>query len=142
MKNLIFTLLLIIQVFVVLSSTAVNDLSLHQLTPAGDVRQLSYAAKMIDRSTLPALAVNICDGKCILLMAIKKVALKIEVVNNEDLKIIECMGSRSTRVNIAFGFSPDGIYLRKQLFTLIESHRGTYGESPTAKHLSSQIADG
>jgi 20S proteasome alpha/beta subunit len=107
-----------------------NDLSLHQYTERGEVSQIYYASKTIDKSKSAVLAFLILNS--IVIFTIRPRSSKLLISHPSD-KTLEILAP--TMIVAMIGYQPDCEYTRTQCNLIKNSHMLTFGEIPSAKYL-------
>lgn len=133
----------------------VGDTTLHRYTETGEVAQLIYATRAVQRSTSPLVAFSDYQGRWgmlirqirpksnsqLLLRDAKSISLSVPI-KSSPLSLQRNLIMLKTENNIAFttvGLPADCTYLERQISLITQNHKLTFGEEPSVEHLSAQI---
>lgn len=124
-----------------LSNGGGDDLSLHSYTPDGQVEQLAFATRAIDRGP-PRISFRDHDTGIVTSFAMGDLPSSLRDRMKPAIEV-------NPDISVAFttaGYGPDVSYLLNKLNNIVQAHCKTYGEAPNLDflsfHLSSWVTSG
>lgn len=132
---LLFSALLISQLCLSSKVRNKNDMSLHQYTESGDVAQISYAARAVDKSSSGLLGFSQSDFAIV--FVIRKKPSRLQVVQKSKPTIEICNKLYGIAV---IGNDADCAYTRSKCNLVKQSHILRFGETPLIDNMSRTIS--
>lgn len=132
---LLFSALLISQLCLSAKVRNKNDMSLHQYTDNGDVAQISYAARAVDKS--PSGLLGFSQSEFAIIFVIRKKPSRLQVLQKSKPTIEMCSKLYGIAVT---GNDADCTYTRSKLNLVKQSHILRFGETPLIDNMSRTIS--
>jgi 20S proteasome alpha/beta subunit len=135
MRGYIAFLQLLLFISLCSGKTQSSDLSIQKYNEKGEIAQLVYSSKAVQRDT-PLVAFIDEATEAAFILSVTKLKSPLTLSTRRRIEHLEEEGIVSAIV----GYIPDCDYARNHLYAILQNHRLTFGERPSLECISSQMS--